>query len=175
MKKMVFTFVTCLILIIQGCSDDNAHQNFSPKNSGFSVAFPQAPQEMSYPDVVTATNIKSFFVEVEKIAYFVNLRTMNREFLKNNIENQIFDSLKILGGNTNKAGIIYENDFKLQGKLAKDIIYLSQDGGQQRVQWVLHKGRLYSLVVSAHGVDLKSDKQALNFLNSFRLIDFNEK
>lgn len=169
MKKIFFIFVGFLILFFQGCSSENSYKNFAPKNNGFVVSFPENPQEVSYPNVPTSTNIKSYFVELKNSAYFVNVRTMNKEFLEINTVDQIFDGLRILGGNKNKAGVIYENDFKIQGAPTKEVIYLSQGGGQQRVRWILHNGRLYSAIVSAHGADLKSDKQAIYFLNSFRL------
>jgi len=175
MKKILFIFAGFLILFLQGCSSENSYQNFSPKNSGFVISFPEMPQEMSYPDVPTSTNIKSYFVELKNSAYFVNVRTMDKEFLRINTDVQIFDGLKILGSNTNKAGVLYENNFRLQGVPAREVIYLSQGGGQQRVRWILHNGKLYSVIVSAHGADLKSDKQAINFLNSFKLTDFAEK
>jgi hypothetical protein len=174
MNRILFIFASFLIFFVQGCSSESSPQNFAPKNGGFSVAFSQAPKEMSYPDVATAKNIKSFFVEEKNISFFVNYRTMNKDFLQNNTEQEILERLKDMGGNANKAKVIYERSFQLHGRLAKDVIYSSQDGGQQRVYLVFHKGRLFSIIVSAHGVDLKSDKQVLNFLNSFRFVDFDD-
>ena len=74
-------------------------------------------------------NIKSYFVELKNSAYFVNVRTMNTEFFITNTDVHIFDGLKIPGGNTNKAGVIYENNFRPQELPAREVIYLSQEKG----------------------------------------------
>lgn len=136
--------------------------------------FSTAPQEMSYPDVASATNIKAFFVEEENITFFVNYRTLNEDILTSYPVSEVLAGLGDLAASTNTRKVIYERDFMLQGKPAKDVIYISQNGGQQRVWLTINNGRVFSIIVSASGVDLKSDKRALNFLKSFKLIEFNE-
>lgn len=175
MKRILLIFASFSVMFLLGCSDESSYQNFSPKNSGFVVSFSKSPQEKNYPDVASATNIKDFLVEDGNFAFLVNYRTLNDEIIKNQSESEILEHLRNFGGVTNKAIVIYENDFKLQGKTAKDIIYRSQAGGQQRVRLVLNKNKVFAIIVSAIGADLKTDKKALKFLSSFKLTDFAEK
>ena len=177
MKKILIALTLILTFLIQDGLADSNNIRFSPKNGGFSVEFQSTPKEFDVPNS-PQIEARTYQFSNSDLSYSqtVHYRDLSKDFLSKNTSEEILNQMRDAGIATNNAKIARELNMYISNRLAKDVFYIRNDGGQTRARYVINNGRFYAVIVTATKEDvintkrnLQNDQASNKFFLSFKL------